>query len=84
MGTNIGKEKIQREKGYLHYLGKDGYIWASPMKFNKDGKKKKVGTEKIAREKGLPLLPQQGWVHCTSQNEERLIFSFIIAAIHIN
>ena len=53
MGTNIGKEKIKREKGYLYFLGKDGYIWAVPMKFNKDGKKKKVGTEKIAREKGF-------------------------------
>jgi hypothetical protein len=63
MGTNIGKEKIQREKGYLYYLGKDGYIWASPTKVNKDGKKKKVGTEKIIREKGfLYYLSKDGFI----------------------
>ena len=25
MGTKIGKEKILREKGYLYFIGKDGY-----------------------------------------------------------
>ena len=53
MGTKIGKEKIQREKGYLYFIGKDGYDWAAPMKHNKTGKKKKVGTEKIAKESGF-------------------------------
>ena len=51
MGIKIGKEKIQREKGFLYFIGKDGYVWAAPMKHNKTGKKKKVGTEKIAKEK---------------------------------
>jgi len=37
MGTKIGKEKIQREKGYLYFIGKDGYVWAAPMKHNKSG-----------------------------------------------
>jgi len=46
MGPKIVKEKIQREKGYLYFIGKDGYIWAAPMKHNKSGKKKKVGTIK--------------------------------------
>jgi hypothetical protein len=41
------KEKIQREKGYLNFIGKDGYIWAAPMKHNKTGIKKKVSTEKV-------------------------------------
>ena len=40
MGTKIGKEKILREKGYLYFIGKDGYVWAAPMKHNKTGKKK--------------------------------------------
>ena len=52
MGVKIGKEKIKREPGYLYYLGKDGYVWAAPMKSNKTGKKRKVGTEKIPKEKG--------------------------------
>jgi hypothetical protein len=63
MGTKIGKEKIKREPGYLYYLGKDGYVWAAPMKNNKTGKKKKVGTEKIPREKGyLYYLGKDGFV----------------------
>jgi len=57
MGTKIGKEKIQREKGYLYFIGKDGYVWAAPMKHNKTGKKKKVGTEKIAKESGFNVFP---------------------------
>ena len=60
MGTKIGKEKIVREPGYLYFIGKDGYVWAAPMKHNKTGKKKKVGTEKIAKEKGI-----QGTVYVT-------------------
>jgi hypothetical protein len=48
----ISKEKIEREPGYLYYLGSDGYIWQNPMKSNKKGKKAKVGKEKIEREKG--------------------------------
>jgi hypothetical protein len=63
MGTKIGKEKILREKGFLYYLGKDGYVWVAPMNHNKTGKKKKVGTEKIAREKGfMYYLGKDGFV----------------------
>ena len=43
------KEKIQREKGYLYFVGKDGYLWATPMKHNKTGKKKKVSTEQVTK-----------------------------------
>ncbi len=52
MGKKIGKEKIKREKGYLYYVGKDGYVWMAPMKANKRGKKKRVGAEKIQKKKG--------------------------------
>ncbi len=63
MGTKIGKEKIQRDNGFLYYLGKDGFIWAAPMKHNKTGKKKKIGTEKIVREKGfMYYLGKDGFV----------------------
>ena len=50
MGQKIGTEKISREDGYLYYIGKDGYVWAAPMKHNKRGKKKKVGSEKISKQ----------------------------------
>jgi hypothetical protein len=63
MGTKIGKEKIERDNGFLYYLGKDGYVWAAPMKHNKTGKKKKIGTEKIVREKGfMYYLGKDGFV----------------------
>lgn len=63
MGMNIGKEKIEREKGYLYFIGKDGYVWAVPVKANKSGTKKKVGTEKIAKEKGyLYYLSKDGFI----------------------
>ena len=42
-------EKIKREKGYLYFFGKDGYIWAAPMKHNKIGMKKRVGTERMEK-----------------------------------
>ena len=34
MGKKVGSEKISREDGYIYYLGKDGYVWAAPMKSN--------------------------------------------------
>ncbi len=51
-GKKIGTEKIERESGYLYYVGKDGYVWRAPMKHNKRGKKKKVGSEKIDKKSG--------------------------------
>jgi hypothetical protein len=64
MAEKIGKEKINREEGYLYYIGKDGYVWATPMKHNKSGRKKKVGTEKITKEEGyLYFLGKDGYVY---------------------
>ncbi len=63
MGQRIGKEQIKREKGYLYFLGKDGYMWKTPTKLNKKGKKAKVGTEKITREDGfMYYLDKSGYV----------------------
>lgn len=59
----IGKEKISREKGYLYFVGKDGYVWAAPMKSNPSGKKKKVGKEKISKESGyMYFIGKDGYV----------------------
>ncbi len=64
MGQKIGKEKIKREKGYLYYVGKDGYVWAAPMKYNKKGRKKKVGKEKIKKEEGyMYYVGSDGYVY---------------------
>jgi hypothetical protein len=53
MGRRIGNEKIDRQDGYLYFVGKDGYVWRVPMKHNKRGSKKRVGSEKIMKEKGF-------------------------------
>jgi outer membrane protein assembly factor BamB len=53
MGRKIGSERIDRQDGYLYFVGKDGYVWRVPMKHNKRGTKKRVGSEKIAKEKGF-------------------------------
>jgi hypothetical protein len=53
MGRKIGSERIDRQDGYLYFVGKDGYVWRVPMKHNKRGTKKKVGTERIMKEKGF-------------------------------
>lgn len=63
MATKIGSEKIAREDGYLYYVGKDGYVWAAPMKHNKRGRKKKVGSEKVSKERGfMYFLGKDGYV----------------------
>jgi hypothetical protein len=63
MAERVGKEQIKREKGYLYYLGKDGYLWKTPTKLNKSGKKGRVGTEKITRQDGyMYFLDKKGFV----------------------
>ncbi len=64
MGQKIGSEKVKRENGFLYYIGKDGYVWAAPMKHNKTGRKKKVGTEKVEKQKGyMYYLGKDGYVY---------------------
>lgn len=64
MGTKIGSEKISREDGYLYFVGKDGAVWAVPMKHNKSGKKKKVSSEKISKEAGfMYYVGKDGYVY---------------------
>jgi hypothetical protein len=53
MGVKVTKEKITREQGYMYFIGKDGYVWAAPMRNNPKGKKRRVGTEQITREPGF-------------------------------
>ena len=39
MGQRVGKEKVHREKGYLYYVDKEGYI--SKAKMQHGGRKHK-------------------------------------------
>ncbi len=60
----VSSERIGREDGYLYYIGKDGYVWAAPMKHNKRGKKKKVGNERISKESGwMYFVGSDGFVY---------------------
>ena len=66
MSTKIGTEKVERKKGYLYYLDKDGIVWETPMKINKSKpgfKKAPVTKEKIKKNKGcLYFLGKDGFV----------------------
>jgi hypothetical protein len=69
MAERIGEEKLSREDGFLYYLGKDGFVWRTPMKTNTRGKKAKVGSEKIKRADGfLYFIDKSGYVARSKMN----------------
>lgn len=69
MAERVGREKIDREDGYLYFLGKDSYVWKTPMKTNKRGRKGRVGTEKVARAEGyLYFIDKAGYVARAKMN----------------
>ena len=54
MAEKVKQTSVQKEKGYLYYLGKDGDVWASRMARGNDkgGDKKMVGKAGVNRESG--------------------------------
>jgi hypothetical protein len=52
MAERVGKERIDRQAGYLYYLGTDGYVWQVPMRRSSGGRKNKVGHERVDRDDG--------------------------------
>ena len=71
MAERIGSERLQREDGYLYYLGKDGFVWKTPMKTNTRGRKSKVGSEKVRRETGfLYFIDKSGYVARAKMNRK--------------
>jgi len=52
MAERVGTERFEREEGYLYYLGKDGYVWRTPMRSNLKGRTARIGNERIEREEG--------------------------------
>ncbi len=70
MGKRVSTVPIEREKGYLYYIAKDGYVWRVPTKVNTYGIKKKVGTEIIERKVGfMYYLDIDGYV-CEAKMKE--------------
>jgi hypothetical protein len=71
MSERIGSEKLDRENGYLYFLGKDGFVWKTPMKTNTRGRKGKVGSEKIKRASGfLYFIDKSGYVARAKMNRK--------------
>ena len=65
----ISKERIDREDGYLYYLGKDGFAWRTPMKTNARGRKAKIGSERVKREDGfLYFIDKSGYIARAKMN----------------
>ena len=54
MAEKVKSTGVQKEKGYLYYLGKDGDVWASRMARGSDkgGDKKMVASAGVTRESG--------------------------------
>lgn len=71
MAERIGSERLERENGYLYFLGKDGFVWKTPMKTNTRGRKGKVGSEKIKRAAGfLYFIDKSGYVARAKMNRK--------------
>jgi hypothetical protein len=69
MAQRIGSERLSRDDGFLYYLGKDGFVWRTPMKTNRRGRKGRVGSEKIKREEGfLYFIDKSGYVARAKMN----------------
>ncbi|MCL4389155.1 MAG: hypothetical protein M1528_00940 [Candidatus Marsarchaeota archaeon] len=69
MAQRIGSERVGREDGYLYYLGKDGYVWRTPMRTNRRGRKAKIGSERVRREEGyLYFIDKGGYVARAKMN----------------
>ena len=63
MATKVATCGVQKEKGHLYYLGKDGNVWASKMARGSDkgGNATKVADVGVTREKGwLYFIDKQG------------------------
>jgi len=69
MGERVSKERVNRKKDYLYYVGKDGYVWEVPAKHNPSGKKSRVGSEKITKQPGyLYYVGTDGYVYRAKMN----------------
>jgi DNA-directed RNA polymerase subunit RPC12/RpoP len=63
MAERVSRERVLRERGYLYFLGEDGYLWRTPTRVNVNGTKSRVGSERIIREEGyVYFLDKEGFV----------------------
>lgn len=43
------EQGLQRQKGFVYYIGSDGKLWADPLKSNTKGKRHRVSPLKVPR-----------------------------------
>lgn len=71
MAEKVGSQRIIREKGYLYYLGKDGFLWRIPTQLNPTGTRARVGHEKITRQDGyIYFIDKEGYISKAKMREE--------------
>ncbi len=71
MAERISNTAVSRESGYLYYLGKDGFVWRTPMR-GKQGRKERISNEKVSREDGfLYFIDKSGYVSRAKQARGR-------------
>jgi len=57
----VGNQKVKRKKGYLYYVGKDGYVYEIPE--SEKGKGVRVTSAKIERKEGyIYYVDEEGYV----------------------
>jgi hypothetical protein len=71
MPEKVGKELIKKEPGFLYYV-KEGFVWASPMPRNKEGKKHQVSKEKIETDKAfMYFVGKSGYVERAPRKQKK-------------
>jgi len=68
----VSNFKIEKEKGFLYFLGRDGYVYKVPLNRSKvaDKTPQRVSNEHIEREKGFVYFIKDGYVCRERQNKK--------------
>jgi len=67
----VSNFKINKEKGFLYFVGRDGYVYKVPLNRSKiaDKTPQRVSDEPIQREKGFVYFIKDGYVCREKQNK---------------
>jgi len=67
----VSSFKINKERGFLYFVGRDGYVYKVPLNSIKteDKTPQRVSDEHIEREKGYVYFIKDGYVYRAKQNK---------------
>jgi len=67
----VSSFKINKEKGFLYFVGRDGFVYKVPLRHSKLENKtpQRVSDEHIEREKGYVYFIKDGYVYRAEQNK---------------